>query len=62
MDDTTSATGNGEFADEMSDTFQTMREEFDEVDRRLRELVKERPLACLLGAVLGGYAIARLIR
>jgi hypothetical protein len=61
MDDATTA-GDGEFSEETSERLRSIREDLAEADRRLRDLVEERPLTCLLAAVLGGYAIARLVR
>jgi hypothetical protein len=61
MDDTSTA-GNGGYAEETAERLHGLREEFEEVDRRLRDLVQERPLTCLLAALLGGYAVARLVR
>lgn len=36
------------------------RENWDEVDTRLRKLVHERPLASLLVALVAGYVVARV--
>ena len=54
--------GDGEFGEETSERLRSMREDLEEADRRLRDLVQERPLTCLLAAVLGGYALARIVR
>jgi hypothetical protein len=37
-----------------------MIERFEDLDRRLRALVEERPLATVLGAVVVGYVLARI--
>jgi hypothetical protein len=51
-----------QFAEMGAQASERLRSAGGDLDRRLRDLVNERPLTCLLVAVLGGYAIARLTR
>jgi hypothetical protein len=39
-----------------------MRAQIERLDGELRELVKERPILALLGAVAAGYIVGRVMR
>jgi len=39
---------------------QVARDALDDLDRRARRLVRERPVACLLGAVALGFLVGRI--
>jgi hypothetical protein len=54
--------GNGGIGADVSERLQNVREDLDEANRRVRDLVQERPLTCLLAALIGGYVVARLVR
>jgi hypothetical protein len=43
-----------------SETIDRWAERLSEGDRRMRALVRERPLATVLGALLLGYAVSRI--
>jgi hypothetical protein len=44
----------------MSETAQRLRGDWEQTERRALELVERYPLACVLGAVVGGYVLGRL--
>lgn len=47
-------------ADQAAEHLDDVREELDAVDKRVRTVVDEYPLASLFGAVAVGYLVARL--
>lgn len=47
-------------ADQAAEHLEEVRSELDSVDRRLRSVVDDYPLASLFGAVAVGYVAARL--
>ncbi|MEY4580575.1 MAG: hypothetical protein RL701_5278 [Pseudomonadota bacterium] len=49
-----------EWTDKARDTLDQVREQAGSWDDRLRTFAREKPLMAVLGAVLGGYALARL--
>lgn len=47
-------------AEEAGERLEQVRGELSDVDRRVREVVDQYPLASVLGAVVAGYLLARL--
>jgi hypothetical protein len=39
-----------------------LKERLDEINERIKGFIRERPAACLLGALALGYLVARLAR
>jgi hypothetical protein len=48
------------WAHKAKDTFEDARARADTWDERIREFAREKPLAAVFCAVLGGYTLARL--
>jgi hypothetical protein len=49
-----------ELTGEASQRLAEAREEINDLDRRARRFIQERPLMAVLAAVAGGYLVARL--
>jgi hypothetical protein len=58
IDDTTESLQNG--LDQAAQQFDRLRGELTTFEERARNLIQERPLACLFAALAGGYLLARL--
>lgn len=48
--------------DESRAVLEALKERVAELNERAKGLIKERPLACLVGAVALGYVVARIAR
>lgn len=56
------ATGSAQLLEDAGARVEQARAGLVEADRQLRRLVRERPLAALLAAVVAGYLVARVAR
>jgi hypothetical protein len=54
------ATNTVDWAAKAQDTIEQLRTHADTWDVRVRDFAREKPLAAVLCAMLGGYALARL--
>ncbi len=56
----------GEAADQTATSPQVlveeMRQRLDEINERVKEFIRERPAACVFGALAVGYLVARIAR
>ncbi len=62
MTQTNIAAAAEQVANEASRRLEQLGDEMDSLDRQLRRVVQDRPLAVLGVAVLTGYVLARLLR
>jgi len=63
MDDSTLTNGDDapRLAEDIDQTFDRLRDHLHEVDRQTRAFVERYPIVSLLGAIVGGYLVGRVV-